>query len=62
MEPRRNGGHPRTVGVVLVGLGAFLLAANAGWFAWFNWGSMWPLIFIGLGIVLLARQFNWWDR
>jgi len=61
-EPRRNGGQPRTVGVVLVGLGAFLLAANAGWFAWFNWGSMWPLIFIGLGVILLARQFDWWDR
>lgn len=60
-EPRR-GGQPRTVGVVLVGLGAFLLAANAGWFAWFNWGAMWPLIFIGLGVILLARQFDWWGR
>jgi phage shock protein PspC (stress-responsive transcriptional regulator) len=60
-EPRR-GGQPRTVGVVLVGLGAFLLAANAGWFAWVNWGSMWPLIFIGLGVLLLARQFDWWGR
>jgi phage shock protein C len=49
-EPRRNGGSPRSAGVVLVGLGAFLLAANAGWFAWFNWGSMWP------------RQVDWWGR
>ena len=61
-EPRRNGGSPRSAGVVLVGLGAFLLAANAGWFAWFNWGSMWPLIFIGLGVLLLLRQVDGWGR
>jgi len=61
IEPRGNGGS-RSVGVVLVGLGALLLAVNAGWFAWFSWGTMWPLIFIGLGVVLLARQFDWWGR
>jgi phage shock protein C len=60
-QPRSNGGS-RGVGIVLVGLGALLLAANAGWFAWFSWSTMWPLIFIGLGVILLARQFDWWGR
>jgi phage shock protein C len=58
-QPRHRGGQPRGVGIVLVALGAFMLANNWGWFAWFNWSTMWPLIFIGLGVVLLARQITW---
>lgn len=58
-EHRPRGGSPRGVGVALVALGAFMLANNWGWFAWFNWSTMWPLIFIGVGVFLLARQINW---
>jgi phage shock protein PspC (stress-responsive transcriptional regulator) len=59
VEPRRSHHHhSRSTGVVLVGLGILLLAANAGFFAWIDWHTMWPLIFIGLGVVLLARQWS----
>lgn len=44
------------MGVLLVGAGVLLLAANAGIFSWIEWRTMWPLIFIGLGLLLLAKQ------
>jgi phage shock protein C len=60
VEPHRHHGrHPRSAGVILVGLGVLLLAANAGIFSWIEWRTMWPLIFIGLGLILLARQADW---
>ena len=37
-------------------LGVLLLAANAGVFSWIQWRTMWPVIFIGLGVILLGRQ------
>jgi phage shock protein C len=56
---RHHGRHPRSAGIVLVVLGVLLLAANAGMFSWIQWRTMWPLIFIGLGVFLLARQTGW---
>lgn len=56
---RNHTHHPRSTGVVLVVLGVLLLAANAGIFSWVEWRMMWPLIFIGLGVILLARQSGW---
>jgi phage shock protein C len=56
---RSHRSHPRSTGIVLVGLGVLLLAANAGLFSFIEWRTMWPLIFIGLGVVLLARQSGW---
>jgi phage shock protein C len=57
VEPHRHHGrNPRTMGVMLVGAGVLLLAANAGIFNWIEWRTMWPLIFIGLGLLLLAKQ------
>jgi phage shock protein PspC (stress-responsive transcriptional regulator) len=56
---RHHGRHPRSTGIVLVVLGVLLLAANAGIFSWIEWRTMWPLIFIGLGVILLARQAGW---
>lgn len=58
-RPRHHGRHPRSTGIVLVVLGVLLLAANAGIFSWIEWKTMWPLIFIGLGVILLARQTGW---
>ena len=62
---RQRGGHrhhPKSTGIVLVALGVLLLAANAGMFSWVQWRTMWPLIFIGLGVILLGRQSGWWSR
>src|SRR5919198_88318 len=54
-NPRRH----RSSGVVLVVLGVLLLAANAGVLRFIDWNVLWPLIFIGLGLALLARQADW---
>jgi phage shock protein C len=51
--------HPRSTGIILVTLGVLLLAANAGIFSWIEWRTMWPVIFIGIGLLLLARQTGW---
>jgi phage shock protein PspC (stress-responsive transcriptional regulator) len=59
---RNHRHHPRSTGVVLVALGVLLLAANAGVFSWIPWHTMWPLIFIGLGVILLARRASGWGR
>jgi phage shock protein PspC (stress-responsive transcriptional regulator) len=56
---RHQGRHPRSTGIVLVTLGVLLLAANAGIFSFIEWRTMWPVIFIGLGVILLARQTGW---
>jgi hypothetical protein len=56
---RHHGRHPRSTGIVLVTLGVLLLAANAGIFSWIEWRTMWPVIFIGVGVLLLARQTGW---
>jgi phage shock protein PspC (stress-responsive transcriptional regulator) len=61
LDAQRNhrGRHPKSAGVVLVGLGVLFLAANAGIFSWIEWRYMWPVILIGLGVVLLSRQVDW---
>jgi phage shock protein C len=53
---RRHGRHPRSTGIALVTLGIVLLAANTGVFSWIDWHMMWPVIFIGLGVILLSRR------
>jgi phage shock protein C len=58
-RPRAHRHHPRSAGIVLVALGVLLLAANAGLFSFIDWHLMWPLVFIGLGVALLARQSGW---
>jgi phage shock protein PspC (stress-responsive transcriptional regulator) len=59
---RTHHNHTKSTGVVLVGLGVLLLAANAGVFRWIDGRTMWPLILIGLGVILLGRQSGWWSR
>ena len=56
---RHSNRHGRSTGVVLVVLGIILLSANAGLLRFVDWNVMWPVIFIGLGLALLARQADW---
>jgi hypothetical protein len=57
--PRYYGRHGRATGLALVVLGIVLLSANAGLLRWIDWNVLWPIIFIGLGLALLARQADW---
>jgi len=56
---RHHSRHPKSTGLVLVALGVLLLLANSGLFRLIDWHLMWPVIFIGLGVILLARQSRW---
>jgi phage shock protein PspC (stress-responsive transcriptional regulator) len=40
----------------LIGIGAFFLLANFGLFHGIAWGMWWPLLLVGLGVLLLVRR------
>jgi phage shock protein PspC (stress-responsive transcriptional regulator) len=51
----RSGLNPR----VLILIGAFFLLVNMGAFRAFHgahWGTWWPLILVGIGVIMLARR------
>lgn len=43
---------PRTLGIILVLLGGFLLARNL--LPWLNWGRFWPLALVLLGVWIIV--------
>ncbi len=51
-------GSRRTVGGVLMAIGGLLLAANLGYLD-FTWREMWPLLLIGLGLLMLFERAGW---
>ncbi|MEO8287432.1 MAG: PspC domain-containing protein [Chloroflexota bacterium] len=52
--PTRLGAGP----MVLIVVGAFFLLANFGFFRMIHWGFWWPLLLIGLGVLVLSRREN----
>ncbi len=48
-------GRPATVGVVFILLGIFFMINEFGWVSWMG-GAFWPLVIIGLGVLLLIRR------
>jgi len=48
-------GRPATVGVMFILLGLFFLFQQLGWVAGLG-GAFWPLVIIGLGVLLLLRR------
>lgn len=53
---RREGGGALVIGLVLVLVGAYLLARQ--FFPLFDLGRFWPLILVLLGVVLIATAFG----
>ena len=43
-------------GLVLIALGAIFLLSNAGVFRIVRWDLAWPLVFIAIGVLLLAQR------
>ena len=43
-------------GIVLIALGAICLLSNAGLFRLVRWDLAWPLVFIAIGVLLLAQR------
>jgi hypothetical protein len=50
------------IGAFLVLVGVVALVQNFfGWLAWFNFGTLWPLLLVLLGIAILWRQNGRWQ-
>ncbi len=43
-------------GLVLVLVGAVLLASNFNVFFWWRWDVFWPLVIIGVGVFIIAGR------
>jgi phage shock protein C len=56
-EPAERAERTRlAAGIVLVLVGAMLLAGNLGWLPWLTWSLFWPLFLVVVGFVLLVRR------
>jgi phage shock protein C len=56
-DDRSSPEHSRNLaGVVLIFLGAVLLAGNLGWAPWLTWGRFWPAVLVFVGAALLLRS------
>ena len=57
--PSKGGWRPKQLaGLILILVGVIFLLANLGFLWWWNWGTMWPTIIIGIGLFTLARNVN----
>ena len=45
---RRN-----TLGIILIVLGIFFLLGSLNVFRWFNWGNLWPLVLVAIGVLVI---------
>ncbi len=46
------------VGTILVVVGGFLLIQNLGLVRWWEWSIIWPLLLIGIGVLILAQRLR----
>lgn len=53
VDGRRNSA---LVGYALVGIGLFVLVSNLGLLRIFDWGRVWPIAVIGIGVLLLMKR------
>ena len=56
--PRRERGFGVVVGGLLIVLGVMFLGVNLDLFAWIDWGIVWPVVLILLGLLLIARRYR----
>src|SRR5258705_6630710 len=55
-DPEATERRRASFGLVLIALGAIFLLSNAGVFRIVRWDLAWPLVFIGIGVLLLAQR------
>ena len=55
---RRGRGFGMVVGALLIVLGVLFLGVNLDLFAWIDWGIIWPVVLILLGVLLIARRYR----
>lgn len=50
-------GNERVIGAILILGGAVLLAGTLGFF-YLSWNTLWPLVLIGAGLLMLVQRFS----
>lgn len=55
VSPGRSG---LWLGALLIVAGAVLLVGSAGLLAWWDWAVLWPVLIIGLGMLVLVRRLS----
>ncbi len=45
--------HHNTIGIILIVIGIFFLLGSFRLFWWFNWGYLWPLILVAIGVLII---------
>ncbi len=55
-RPRRGSGDPLIIGVILVLAGIIFLMDSLRLYTWWQFGRLWPLILVGVGIALLLMR------
>jgi phage shock protein PspC (stress-responsive transcriptional regulator) len=48
--------RPNNAATWLIIIGAFFLLANLGFFHAIHWGMWWPVLLVGLGVMMLVRR------
>ncbi len=56
--PARRARGRSVFGLLLIVAGILLLLANFGLFAWWDWGTWWPVVLILIGLAILARRMR----
>jgi phage shock protein PspC (stress-responsive transcriptional regulator) len=49
-------GTSEMLGLLFVAFGVVFLAGTLGWLAWLDWSVFWPVVLIGLGLMILLRR------
>jgi len=49
MQHRRR----NILGIILIVLGILFILGNFNLFWWFNWGNLWPLILVAIGVLII---------
>lgn len=43
-----------TFGIIIIVIGLLFLLNNLGIFHWLNWSTLWPLILIAIGVLIIV--------
>lgn len=58
IDPAATERRRASIGYLLVALGVVFLLANIGVFHIVRWDLVWPLVFVGAGVLLLAQRIR----
>lgn len=59
VDPLESWSKERPIGpIILIGLGGLFLLNNFSWFPFYNIGRLWPLVLIGIGVLMFRNRLG----